>query len=461
MLKEVAVSPEVIIPTETTMLYDVATLINAVYQITLEPTKEGRIPKRLTKKLRPTLKAKVRYDYDDAEIYIDMLILILKTLKIVTFAQPPFEEAKPYLTTGPAFQTWSGENTVAQTRKLLNQWKSNYNWLDVNMFSNDEYNRGVPTIYGRYLLDYRQMLLEEISHCATGPWYSMEAIVKQIWEENPVQIAQLTIRTQFYNYNQRNSKGSNEEKYKTWAQNTAPVFVNMFFSSLLELGIVEIGHASTLEEQQVLFSSCMFRLTELGANVLNEEIKSKSQKKTTQDQEPQKLLIVQPNYEILLMQPDLPTLYSLLPFTQVKQINLVSTLTLTQATLIRGIKNGIRAEEIISLLRKLSQKDLPQNIVYTLQDWGKQYKQASVSQAILLELPTEEVTQQVMKQAALVKMSIRQLAPCLLAIPQKFNGSINLATIRTALEKEGVMAHFIIPPGSKGSEYEDAYEYNI
>ena len=111
----------------------------------------------------------------------------------------------------------------------------------------------------------------------------------------------------------------------------------------------------------------------------------KPSKNTTQA--PQKLLIVQPNYEILLMQPDLPTLYSILPFTQVKQINLVSTLTLTQSALIRAIQNGLRTEEILTTLKNLSQKELPQNIIYTLQDWGKQYKQASISHVVLLELP--------------------------------------------------------------------------
>lgn len=461
MLQEVAVSPEVIIPTETTLLYDIATLINAIYQMTLEPTKDGRIPKRITKKLRPTLKAKMRYYYDDSEMYIDMLVHILKSLKVVTFTQPPFEEAKPYLTPGPAFKTWSRENTLAQTRKLLNQWKINYNWLDVNMFSDDAYNRGIAAVYGRQLLEYREMLLETISGCTAGSWYAMEAILKQIWDENSGLISQITSRSQYYNYshrsNNKNARDTAEEKYKAWAQIIAPTFVNMFFSSLLELGLVEIGHEKIQEDRQVLFSSCMFRLTELGSSVLDES--QKTPKKTPQD--PQKLLIVQPNYEILLMEPDLPTLYSILPFTQVKQINLVSTLTLSQAALVRGIQSGIRTEEVISTLKELSLKELPQNIVYTLQDWGKQYKQASISQAILIELPAEDVTQRLLNQATLAKMGIRQIAPCLLAIPQKFNGSVNLPSIRTALEKEGVMAHFIVPAGTKTPSYDDPSEFGL
>lgn len=451
MLKEIEISPEVIIPTETTILYDIATLINAVHQITLEPTREGRIPKRITKKLRPTLKAKVRYYYEDSEMYIDMLVHILKTLKIVMYTQPPFEDAKPYLAPGPGLKTWGSENAFNQTRKLLNQWKNNHNWLDVNMFSNDEYNRGVY-VYGSQLLQYRQMLLEAISHCAAGPWYSMEALLKQIWEENPVLISQISLRPQYY---QKANKASHEEKFKAWSQNTAPLFVNMFFSSLLELGIVEIGHEKIKEEHHVLFNSCMFRLTELGAQVLDTD--QKPSKNTTQA--PQKLLIVQPNYEILLMQPDLPTLYSILPFTQVKQINLVSTLTLTQSALIRAIQNGLRTEEILTTLKDLSQKELPQNVIYTLQDWGKQYKQASISHVVLLELPTDEATQHLLKQATLVKMGIRQVAPCLLVIPQKFNGSVNFPAIRTALEKEGVMSHFIVPAGMKTSGYDASDDY--
>jgi Helicase conserved C-terminal domain len=458
MLQEVPVSPEVIIPTETTTLYDIATLINAVYQMTLEPTQAGYLPKRITKKLRPSLKAKQRYDYSDSEIYIDMLVQILRALKVISYTQPPFEDAKPYLAPGSAFKTWSSEDTTSQTRKLVNQWKSNHNWLDVNMFVDDVYNNGMIAIYGRQLLNYRQMLPTEISHCKPDHWYAMEDILKQIWEENPVQIAQITARTQFYDYSRKGRKDSYEEKYATWAKSAAPIFVNMFFSTLLELGLLEIGHENKPEERQVQFNTCMFRITELGASVLKEEPKSKST--SSAPVTPQKMLIVQPNYEILLMQPDLPTLYKLLPFTQVKQINLVSTLALTQASLIRGIKNGLRAEEVISLLTELSKKELPQNIVYTLQDWGKQYKQATITQAVILELPTEEVAQQMLQQATLAKMGIRQLAPCLLAIPQSFNSTINLASIRTALEKEGVMAQFIVPAGSKAASYDDdEYDY--
>ena len=96
-------------------------------------------------------------------MYIDMLVHILRTLKIVTYTQPPFEDAKPYLVPGPGLKTWSSENAFNQTRKLLNQWKNNHNWLDVNMFSNDEYNRGVY-VYGSQVLQYRQMLLDAITH---------------------------------------------------------------------------------------------------------------------------------------------------------------------------------------------------------------------------------------------------------------------------------------------------------
>jgi hypothetical protein len=38
---------------DTTLIYDIATLLNAVYQLTIEPTQEDRLPKRLTKKLYP------------------------------------------------------------------------------------------------------------------------------------------------------------------------------------------------------------------------------------------------------------------------------------------------------------------------------------------------------------------------------------------------------------------------
>src|SRR5258708_17236331 len=103
-------------------------------------------------------------------------------------------------------------------------------------------------------------------------------------------------------------------------------------------------------------------------------------------------LIVQPNFELLLLQPDYPTLYQLLPFVKVEQIEMVSRLTLTQESVRRGVEAGFGVEQVHNTLRACSQKELPQNLLYTLQDSGRLYNEATISQTLLIEASSATVT---------------------------------------------------------------------
>jgi hypothetical protein len=124
---------------------------------------------------------------------------------------------------------------------------------------------------------------------------------------------------------------------------------------------------------------------------------------------------------------------------QVNQIAAASRLAVTKVSLLRGMATGYNIEQVIRALEEHSQKDLPQNVVYTLRDWARQYKEARISQALLLEISNEEVVAQLAASAKLQEFGIRQLAPNLLAV----NGDTDLRVLRTALEKEGIAPHLV------------------
>ena len=111
-----------------------------------------------------------------------------------------------------------------------------------------------------------------------------------------------------------------------------------------------------------------FQFTELAAQVLwNKHEKQEAINENNSNRS----LIIQPNFELLLLQPDYATLYKLLPFTKVAQIDMVSRLTLTQESVRRGVEAGYSIDQILHTLQECSQKELPQNVLYTLQDWGR------------------------------------------------------------------------------------------
>ncbi|GLV58381.1 hypothetical protein KDH_52140 [Dictyobacter sp. S3.2.2.5] len=448
MQEKLAAGPQQITTGETAFLYDVATLVNAVYQTTIELTRESNVPKRITKKIRPLLKGQERPSWSSNDVYVDMVMSFLLKAKIIMQIQPPLDNAKFRLAPGPALAPWTRKNVLEQTCQLLESWQEGYNWIDVPRAAPEQGNH----FYNSYTSSHslRPLLLKQLYAYPAGAWYSVETLIREIWEDHPELAKQQQWRGAYYTGYQKGPPKKNDKRnlFIEWAIQAAPSFINMLYSSLVEIGVVDVGNDPLVDDNKLLLSSCAFRITELGEQAIAQIIKPKSDKSedkkgSADTPPPQKSLIVQPNYELLLLQPDLPTLYSLLPFTQVKQIQMVSTLLLTQSSVLRALQHGFNAEKILTTLQELSQKELPQNVVYSLQDWVRQHKQATISQAMLLELSDEETATRLSQHPTLTKMDVRQLTPTLLAIPFDESSSINYQSIQLLLDKENISSNFL------------------
>src|SRR5437588_12312925 len=133
----------------------------------------------------------------------------------------------------------------------------------------------------------------------------------------------------------------------------------------------------------------------------------------------------------------MPTLYSLLPFAQVNQVDMVSRLTLTRASVLRGMEAGNDIEQILRILEERSQKEIPQNVAYTLRDWVKLYKDVRISQVLLLEVSSEAVADELCSSPKFKEFNLRKIAPRTLMV----SNDVNVQTLRNALNKEGVIVH--------------------
>jgi Helicase conserved C-terminal domain len=179
-----------------------------------------------------------------------------------------------------------------------------------------------------------------------------------------------------------------------------------------------------------VFNPDAFMLTELGAAVLTE--KTSSTPATVETATAERLLVVQPSFEVLLLHPDMPTLYSLLPFVQVNQVEVVSRFTLTRASVLRGLRTGLTVDAMLEILQKQSQREIAQNVEYTLRDWARLYKGARLSQPILLEVSDEALANEICASTKLQAFRLRRLGPCAIAA----QGDVN--SLRRALDKEGI-----------------------
>ncbi|HEY6285518.1 MAG TPA: helicase-associated domain-containing protein, partial [Ktedonobacteraceae bacterium] len=360
---------------DTLILYDLATIIGAMFQQNIEPTQADRVPKRIANKLQPLFQIAPRIQpyYEDDET-IDMLFSVALKLDLVKRNKSSADGIKPRYVQGPLFEKWSLMDVVDQTHGLLEYWLEGHHWVDiagVNFDSNDSYYLDI--------LAGRKALISFLSTCTPGQWYSMESLLRTMKDQDPYVLRPRQAAMGVSGFRSARNMLTN------WYKSDGEIIIGMLNSTLHELGIVTLGYQRPqLSEKDEPVNPDAFMLTDLATAVLQTAGEPSYSSVIHANG---RSLIVQPSFELLLLQPDLPTVYSLLPFAQVNQIGIVSRLTLTRNSVLRGLEAGRNIEQIIKILEEHSQKELPQNVVYTLRDWTKLYKEVTISQVLLLDVP--------------------------------------------------------------------------
>jgi hypothetical protein len=91
---------------------------------------------------------------------------------------------------------------------------------------------------------------------------------------------------------------------------------------------------------------------------------------------------VQPNLEIVAP-PDLnlKTFYRLLNFTEVRKVDIMTTLAVTRESLCLGLERGFSTREILDFLAERSRKDLPETIVQLVEECGGRHGEIEIGPA--------------------------------------------------------------------------------
>lgn len=418
-------APPAVRPGETIILYDLATIIGAVHQQDIEPTKMGTVPKRIAAKIEPALHGCPRTapGNDQENRYLEMLFDIAQELGLLQLSRSAAYDIKDHYEPGPVLEQWSQMDTIEQTRRLLQLWVGSGHWGDV-----------VGVNYREWYSDYvdhkavRGSLVAHVRQSTPKQWYTVASLLHLIRGRDPFVLRpkQRTVASLGYR-----KAGELREHWDTCDRE---MVIGSLASSFYELGIVALGYQEpkALEADEPA-NPDFFMLTDLGAVVLAPAAKLASTITTVQDGN--RSLVVQPSFELLLLQPDLSILYGLLPFAQVKQVGIVSRLILTRESIVRGVAAGTSVEQMLQFLETRSQKGVPQNVAYTLNDWAKLYKGTKVSSVILLEVTSEAVANEICTR--LQAFGLRRIGPCAIAA----SNEINVQELRRALDKMGIVAH--------------------
>ncbi|HCI81265.1 MAG TPA: hypothetical protein DHW02_16425 [Ktedonobacter sp.] len=420
--------PTIVRSSEPVTVYDVATLVGAIYQQRIEPTQAGRVPKRIAAKIRPLLRGQTRYNYTDEDEYLEILLDVMRQFGLITLAEPDTDQSKAAYIPQPFLEQWGAFPLLSQISRLARFWLDNASWQDVYGVHYKPTNAYIWNAKGG-----RDALIRQLAACTPNRWYTISSLLDVLWDKDAY-----AFRPQNSFYPPKLSRKTSENR-AIWDLCEGEVYTGILASTLNELGIVSVGYSQSGQAGEPLAEQTtnpdVFMVTDLGDKVLKVGAGQADVSLLEQESSTGNALVIQPNFELLFLQPDLGTLYKVLPFAQVNQLGLVSRLTLTKASVIRGLTSGKTIEQILATLRDCSQKGLPQNVEYTLLDWVKSYRDVSISQVLLLEVSNEDVIPRLKAMAPLKELVTRQLGPTMLAV----QGEVDMAKLRKALEKEGIV----------------------
>src|SRR5262249_13391879 len=315
-------------------------------------------------------------------------------------------------------ESWARHDLVMQARRIFRRWPGDRWWLDL---PGEQYQEWL-TFYLETPVA-RDLVGKLLRDCRPGVWYSLASFRATLQGDNPY-----VLRPTQRNAGEAGFKLADDLRQQ-WETTDGEIITGIFASTLYELGLIALGYdGDTVPSADATVNPTSFMLTELGAEVLHSDLSASQQPSP-------RALVVQPNFQVLLMEPYIPALYWLARFAALDQIGRVSRFTLTREALARGLLAGASIEEVVAFLERHCQKALPQNVIFTLRDWARQTRDGALAQPAprLFEAASEKVAGELVASPKLRAFRLRLAGPRAVLVPPE----TSLRDLWHALERLG------------------------
>ncbi len=130
--------------------------------------------------------------------------------------------------------------------------------------------------------------------------------------------------------------------------------------------------------------------------------------------------IVQPTFEIIAPRDlDLMIRERLERFADLERVDLTLTYRVNRDTIYRAANADLSGEEVIDFLADHSEKDLPQNVAYSIQSWGDAYGQVYFMETFLLRTASAEIASHIKAHGELAPYIKGEVGPDALIVERK------------------------------------------
>jgi hypothetical protein len=163
-------------------------------------------------------------------------------------------------------------------------------------------------------------------------------------------------------------------------------------------------------------------------------------------QDPQSAILVQPNFEVLVLQPDSRVLWTLMRVADLVRHDRVSAYAINKESVLRAVETGLSPEEIIRFLDQNTGKRLPQNVSQSISDWARLIKHTHVRRLTIIEVDDPAVLDELIASRKTRKYLERRISPTIAvaALPEVGESARDDAWERLMkdLRNAGYVPHF-------------------
>lgn len=145
--------------------------------------------------------------------------------------------------------------------------------------------------------------------------------------------------------------------------------------------------------------------------------------------------VVQPTFEIIAPRDlDLNIREKLERFADLEKVDLTLTYRVTRDTIYRAANTDMSGAEVNGFLADHSDKDVPQNVAYSIQSWGDAYGQVYFMETFLLRTASAEISSHIKAHGELAPYIKGEVAPDALIVERK-----TYRELMDLLQKQGYM----------------------
>lgn len=413
------------------MAWDLLTLLSTAAQGDLQLTlQDTRITKRVAKKINDSFLQPE--DLKAGSDYIDIVVHMAQSLGLLSQTADAENGAQPTLRLTSRAEDWARLSFDAQRRRLYGLWQEDRKWSE-------------PATYGTIywwnsdLTGGRKRLVHHLLELPVGQWTSLDSFLRKIHMTEPFLIwpqDELVRR-----FGLRALQGFRSQ----WFEIEGRIIADMLKTMLHWLGVVEIGR-----DKPKRFIS--FRVTAEGRALLDPEQAADSVAP------PAKTLLVQPNFEVLVLHPDSRVLWKLVRMADLVRHDRVSVYVLNKESVMRAVEAGMSPEEITGFLNTNTGKALPQNVAHSIGDWARMLKRLTIQRVTLIQVDDPAVLDEILASRKTKRMVLLRLSPttAIASLPDVSEGAREDAWQRLAKELRGAGYVPTLLPEQSGAEEREA-----